>query len=351
MSNINFVALDFETATSIRSSACEVGLTFVEGGEIVRSKSWLIKPPGNDYDPANISIHGIRPAMTTKAPSFAQQWDELSSSLKGKTVVAHYAPFDMGVIRDECQSNGLPFPEFRFVCSCALSRFVVPGLFSYGLEPMCLYFGINAEGHHRAEADTLMTAKLLLALCDEAKVDSIDELVEKYHYRFGSFQGDSYTNFIRRNSHRSNLEQFVKEYEADEEGFDDENPFFDKEVVFTGTMSMPRQELMRMVLDIGGRTKDSLTKTADFLVVGQQDYRVVGEEGMSAKQKKAMQMIEKGASLIVLSENEFMKMISGGYRFGKTDFLDLPEEEVQRLAKLYPDFTVLDFEKMKGILY
>lgn len=351
MSNINFVALDFETATSIRSSACEVGLTFVEGGEIVRSESWLIKPPGNNYDPANISIHGITPSMTAKAPTFAEQWSRLASSVKGKTVVAHYAPFDMGVIREECQSNALPYPDFRFACSCALSRFVVPGLPSYGLEPMCFYFGINTEGHHRAEADTVMTAKLMLALCDKAEVNSLDDLVEKHRYRFGSFDGETYTHFVRKYSHRSNLEQFAREYEADEEGFDDENPFYDKEVVFTGTMAVPRQELMRMVLDIGGRTKDSLTKTADFLVVGQQDYRVVGEEGMSAKQKKALQMIEKGASLTVLSENEFMQMISGGYRFGKTDFLDLPYDEIKRLGELYPDFTVSDFEKMKGILY
>lgn len=353
MSNINFVALDFETATSIRSSACEVGLTFVEGGEIVRSESWLIKPPGNNYDTANISIHGITPSMTADAPTFAEQWSRLASSVKGKTVVAHYAPFDMGVIREECQANGLPFPEFRFVCSCALSRFVVPGLPSYGLEPMCFYFGINAEGHHRAEADTVMTAKLMLALCDEAEVNSLDDLVEKHRYRFGCFDGETYAPFHRipDYSGKTNLDNFAKEYQADVDGFDDENPFYDKEVVFTGTMAMPRQELMRMVLDIGGRTKDSLTKTADFLVVGQQDYRVVGEEGMSAKQKKALQMIEKGASLTVLSEIEFMQMISGGYRFGKTDFLDLPNDEIKRLSELYPNFTLLDFEKMKGILY
>jgi len=310
MSDINFVALDFETATSVRSSACEVGLTFVESGEIIRSESWLIKPPGNNYDPANTLIHGITPLMTANAQTFPEQWNRLALLLKGKTVVAHYAPFDMSIIREECQTNDLPFPEFRFACSCALSRFVVPGQPSYGLEPMCIHFGINADGHHRAETDTVMTAKLMLALCDKAKAGTIDDLVEKYHYRFGNFDTKTYTNFERKHSKRTDLEYFAREYEANKEGFDDENPFYNKEVVFTGTMAKPRQELMRMVLDIGGRTKDSLTKTAGFLVVGQQDYRVVGEEGMSAKQKKALQMIEKGAALTVLSEKEFMQMIS-----------------------------------------
>lgn len=353
MSNINFVALDFETATASRASVCEVGLCFVRDGQIMSSPSYLMRPPSNRYDAVNTAVHGITPQMTEDAPEFWLQWPAIAAVLEGETVVAHYAPFDMGVIREECLRCGLPLPEFRFVCSCALARYVLPGFYSYGLEPLCDHFGIATDGHHRAGTDALMTAKLMLRLCEVAEVGTIDELLEKYHCRYGTFEGGTYKPFNRQRdySNKTNLDHFAKEYLADEAGFDDENPFYGKEVVFTGTMAMPRQELMRMVLDIGGRTKDSLTKTADFLVVGQQDYRVVGEEGMSAKQKKALQMIEKGASLTVLSENDFMKMISGGYRFGKTDFLDLPEEEVQRLAKLYPDFTVLDFERMKGILY
>ena len=353
MSGLTFTVLDFETATSQRASVCEVGMCYVRDGQIMSSPSYLMRPPGNLYDPANIAIHGITPRMTADAPEFWLQWPGIAAGLKGETVVAHYAPFDMGVIREECLRCGLPLPEFRFVCSCALARYVLPGFYSYGLEPLCQHFDIATEGHHRAGTDALMTAKLMLRLCEVAEVDSIEALVEKYHYRFGSFDGNAYQPFnrVRERCSRDSLNQFAKEYEADEEGFDEGNPFFDKEVVFTGTMAMPRQEMMRMVLDIGGRTKDSLTKTADFLVVGQQDYRVVGEEGMSGKQKKAMEMIAKGAPLQVLSENEFMNMISGGYSFGKTDFLNLPEEEIQRLGKLYPDFTVLDFEKMKGILY
>lgn len=311
MSNINFVTLDFETATSNRASACEVGLAFVENGEIVKSESWFIKPYCNRFDEVNISIHGITPDMTASAPSFAEQWGTLSSRLKGKTVVAHYAPFDMGVIRDECDSNRLHYPECRFICSCALARFVMPGHYSYGLEPLCHHFGIDTFNHHRGEDDAVMTAKLLLQLCAKAKVDTIDELLEKYRYRYGSFEADTYKPFhrLRDYSNKLNLDQFAKDYQADETGFDDENPFYDKEVVFTGTMYRSRQEMMRMLLDIGGRTKDSVTKSTDYLVVGQQDFRIVGEDGMSGKQKKAMQMIKKGHHITIISEADFCEMM------------------------------------------
>ena len=312
MSGLTFTALDFETATIQRASVCEVGMCFVRDGQIMSSPSYLMRPPGNLYDPANIAIHGITPRMTADVPEFWLQWPGIAAGLKGETVVAHYAPFDMGVIREECLRCGLPLPEFRFVCSCALARFVMPGFYSYGLEPLCDHFGIATEGHHRAGTDALMTAKLMLRLCEIAEVDSIDSLVEKYRYRFGSFDGGVYTPFhrIRDYSGKYDLEQFAKEYQADASGFDEENPFYNKEVVFTGTMARPRHDLMQMVMDIGGRTKDSLTRSTDFLVVGQQDFRIVGEEGMSGKQKKAMEMIAKGASLQVLSEAEFFMMIN-----------------------------------------
>ena len=312
MSNLTFITLDFETATSQRASVCEVGLAFVESGEIGMSRSNLIRPPHNQYDSANIAVHGITPIMTDISPGFEMFWPTLANILQGKTVVAHYAPFDMGVIREESLRCGLPLPEFRFVCSFALAHYVLPGFYSYGLEPLCQHFGIATEGHHRAGTDALMTAKLMLRLCEVAEVDSIEALVEKYHYRFGTFEGGIYKpfNHLRDRSNEYTPDQFAKDYQADASGFDEENPFYNKEVVFTGTMARPRHDLMQMVMDIGGRTKDSLTRSTDFLVVGQQDFRIVGEEGMSGKQKKAMEMIAKGAPLQVLSEAEFFMMIN-----------------------------------------
>ena len=45
------------------------------------------------------------------------------------------------------------------------------------------------------------------------------------------------------------------------------------------------------------------------LVIGQQDYRVVGESGLSNKQKKAMEFLNKGQDIEILSESEFLSMI------------------------------------------
>lgn len=312
MSNsLTFIALDFETATSSRASACEVGLTFVEGGEIKRADSWFIQPPLNHFDDINISIHGITPSETANAPGFAEQWDKLASCLKGKTVVAHYAPFDMGVIRDECAELRLSYPEFRFACSCALSRFVMPGLDGYSLEPLCRHFGIDTEGHHRSEADALMAAKLMLALCYKAKVDSLDELIKKYRYNFGCFADGEYRPFhrIRDYSGKATIDEFLRDYVPDNSGFDEENPFYGQEVVFTGKMMFERKELMKLVMDVGGKTKDDVTKSTDYLVVSHFDYQKIASGKMSGKLKKAMKQIEDGIPMTVLEEKEFLTMI------------------------------------------
>ena len=61
--------------------------------------------------------------------------------------------------------------------------------------------------------------------------------------------------------------------------------------------------------EVGGIPTDSVTAKTDVLVVGQQDYRVVGDSGMSGKQKKALQLLEKGKHIEILSETEFLSRI------------------------------------------
>ena len=61
MNNINFIAIDFETATAKRSSICEAGICVVKGGKVVETKSWLVRPEDNRYSYWNMQVHGIRP--------------------------------------------------------------------------------------------------------------------------------------------------------------------------------------------------------------------------------------------------------------------------------------------------
>ena len=100
MQGINFIAIDFETATGKRASICEVGICVVRDGKVVETRSWLVRPQGNSYSYWNMQIHGIRPNDTVNSPEFPEIWAEIAEYLKDIPVlVAHNAAFDIGCIR------------------------------------------------------------------------------------------------------------------------------------------------------------------------------------------------------------------------------------------------------------
>ena len=100
MNGLNFIAIDFETATFRRDSICEAGICVVRDGEIVETRSWLVRPQNNYYSRQNIAIHGITPYDTHNAPEFPEVWADICEYLKECPVlVAHNASFDMSCIR------------------------------------------------------------------------------------------------------------------------------------------------------------------------------------------------------------------------------------------------------------
>lgn len=92
---MDFITIDFETANFQRNSACEIGLTFVKDNQITETKSWLIRPKINHFEPMNVSIHGITAADVWEQPRFDELWkSELKGLLENQFLIAHNASFD-----------------------------------------------------------------------------------------------------------------------------------------------------------------------------------------------------------------------------------------------------------------
>ena len=123
MREINFIAIDFETATGKRASICEAGICVVRDGEIVETRSWLVRPQGNSYSYWNMQIHGIRPNNTENSPEFPEVWAEIAEYLKDIPVlVAHNAAFDIGCIRHSLELYGMEKPDITYYCSLRAAR-------------------------------------------------------------------------------------------------------------------------------------------------------------------------------------------------------------------------------------
>ena len=116
-----FVAIDFETATTRRDSACAVGLAAVYDGRIVVSRTYLIRPPTAQF--TFTDLHGLGWEDVRAAPTFGELWPALRAWIDDAAfVAAHNAPFDRSVLHACCARYRLRPPRARFTCTVQLAR-------------------------------------------------------------------------------------------------------------------------------------------------------------------------------------------------------------------------------------
>src|SRR5262245_8806410 len=155
-----FVAIDFETADRGSDSACAVGLSRVEGMEIVARKVMLLRPPRPYF--VFTYIHGITWRDVKDSPTFADAWPELSRFLEGiDFLAAHNASFDRRVLETCCFRAGLAVPGTPFLCTLQVSRrtWRLP---SNKLPDVCSHLGVSLK-HHDAGSDADACAQIVIA--------------------------------------------------------------------------------------------------------------------------------------------------------------------------------------------
>lgn len=160
---LNFIAIDFETATGKRASICEVGICVVRNGEIIETKSWLVQPEDNAYSYWNIQVHGIRPEDTANSPSFPEVWENIERKYLDEfnTFVAHNVPFDRSCLERSADLYNIHLPELKWECTLKAAR----QIYKFGcnsLGYLCDKLGIPEGKHHRAGDDAEMCARLFL---------------------------------------------------------------------------------------------------------------------------------------------------------------------------------------------
>lgn len=82
-----------------------------------------------------------------------------------------------------------------------------------------------------------------------------------------------------------------------------------KSVVFTGALSFPRATAKALAEAAGATVKGAVSKKTHYLIVGEQDEVIVGCDGMSEKEEKAAELNAKGASIAVISEQQFLELL------------------------------------------
>lgn len=287
--SFTFTAIDFETANSARASACSVGYTVVQDGEIVRTEHSLIFPPtGLEFSHINRGVHGIGPEDVMDAPEFQDVMGAMVEANIGAPLVA-YSAFDKGVWGSAWKLLGTAGPEVDFRDALAAAKHHLE-LEKYSLPLVAAHLGLAEFDHHHAGADALACAQVVLGIRERVGLGSFGELWPAKAPRAG---------------HPS-----WRRYEIPEtnETADASHPLFGQVLCFTGGLdSMSRDEVYAACAAVGAVISANATMKTN-IVIQREDPAAPGVK-LSGKAKKALEYAERGKPIRLIGEAEFLALL------------------------------------------
>ena len=197
---MRYVALDFETANSQRSSVCAIGIAIVENRDVVQRMHWLVRPRELDFNPWNVSIHGITEHDVADKPEFDDLWNDIRTILKDQLVLAHNAAFDMSVLRAVLDQYDLPYPTLEYLCTVKIAKHVWPDLDSFALPVVSNHLGIHLI-HHDAEEDAVAAATIGIRACEQVAAPTMQHLANVANLALGRLYPGGYDPCTSAASH------------------------------------------------------------------------------------------------------------------------------------------------------
>lgn len=313
---LTFTAIDFETANADPGSACSIGMTRVENGQVAGHFYSLIRPEPLAFSWYHIRVHGITQDMVLTAPRFADIWPEIESFVVGP-LLAHNAAFDGRVLNSCLQDARLSPPAWPYACSVQVAKRVWKGLMSHRLNDMAAHLGIALE-HHRADEDAHACAQIVIEAARLRGAESVESLVSSLGVKLPRLDD---MGPIRRalpvtgaaGGERGHAqEQWVRaaDIRAQTAVCREDHPLQGQVVVFTGELrSMSREEAMRRCAECGAAPWDQVTQKTTILVLGDEGTPSLPTGHVTGKMRRAQELLAKGYRLKILSETEFLNQL------------------------------------------
>lgn len=280
---MDFTVIDVETANPNLASICQVGIAVFRAGKLHEMWSSLVNP--NDYfHPMNVSVHGIDETTVSSAPSWSEVYSQILPFVTGQIVASHM-PFDRTATLRACQNAGLAHFDCSWLDTARVARRAW-GEFSrsgYGLKNLASTFEITFE-HHDALEDARAAGEILL--------------------RAIAHTGSTAAEWCSLVNMPLSALNPVDRLTVNQDGVLAGNV-----VVFTGALSIPRQDASAMAAAGGCEVGSGVTKQTTLLVVGDQDITRLAGKNKSSKHLKAEQLISQGQKIRILGESDFQTLL------------------------------------------
>ncbi|QJA08040.1 3'-5' exonuclease [Romboutsia sp. CE17] len=164
-----YVVVDLETTGLDPYKGCEIieiGVTEIVNNEIIRNYSRFVKPK-KEIPTFITEITNISNEMVAHEDYIEEVLPRFRKYIGDRTIIAHNAKFDLKFLNFYLKELNLE-PIKNHICTLELLKKNK----SYKgknkkLETACAYYNIENKNAHRADSDTLATAKLFLIIKDE----------------------------------------------------------------------------------------------------------------------------------------------------------------------------------------
>lgn len=164
-----YVVVDLETTGLDPYKGCEIieiGITEIVDNNIVRNYSRFVKPK-NPIPPFITDITNISNDMVKNEEGIEAILPRFRKYIGDRTIIAHNAKFDLKFLNYYLNELNLE-PINNFICTLEMLKKnkEYKGK-NKKLETACQYYNIENKNAHRADSDTLATAKLFLIIKED----------------------------------------------------------------------------------------------------------------------------------------------------------------------------------------
>ncbi len=337
--------IDFETANSRSSSACQLGVVRLEDWRIVEEKEWLIRPQRLYFSPQCVRVHGITARDCLTSPEWDRVWEDLHPLIDGCVLIAHNVGFDAAVLQGTCQLYDIAVPQFDLQCTRLIAKRAWPSQSGYGLAAISERLSIQFR-HHNALEDARACAQIAIAAASKANANDLESLEEK----LGLTRGRIWVDQIRqpRTVRRTRIESEAEPQarfqpklfrndgtpsradhirrtrlraDAILASCEDVRPLAGKHVVLMHTLlGLDRDDSVSFLSKLGAVVQTKLNMQTQYVIMGTTDpsHEESVEEPQAAEQ--VAQRNKNGQPIRILTQRQLLACIPSGLAIARGDW-------------------------------
>ena len=229
--------------------------------------------------------------MLETAPEVKIVLPDFLDFINDDILIGHNVNFDINFLYDSLEHNLQHVFQNDFIDLMRLSRKLYPEFKNHKLKTVAENLKVDTDNNHRALKDCSITLDCFQITTSHIKDNNIN---------------------LKKLFSRSYSTIDLRTLKSKESIFDEDHILFGMNCVFTGKLErMDRKDAAQLVVNLGGKCLNSVTKKANFLILGNFDYNATVKDGKSSKLKKAEQLILEGQDLQILSEDVFYDLVLG----------------------------------------